>query len=378
MVYAVTLLSVLTSGCYIGGRLVATLFALELGANPFEVGVLAGLYAFLSLLLAIESGKLCDRLGPVRPMMLGSVLSCSALVIAYVFASINALYVSALLSGAGFIFFNVSVQSLVALLSAGADRSRNFSILSQGYSVSTLSFPLLVGFAVQYIGAVDTYLVLAGIALTPALALPLLPSLARRKSEPAAGARRSSVLELVRDKPLRASFISSGLVVTGWDLYTFYLPVHAHAIGFEAGVIGMLLAVFGAAAFMVRYFLPPLVARLTEPGLLAWAMGLAAALFVIFPLFQNVYALAALSIALGLTLGLGQPLSMMICYSRAPAARAGEANGVRLMVNHFTHFAVPIVSGALGTAFGVGPVFWSNALCLAAAAKVLRGSPHSR
>ncbi|RPI44690.1 MAG: hypothetical protein EHM59_12165 [Betaproteobacteria bacterium] len=63
---------------------------------------------------------------------------------------------------------------------------------------------------------------------------------------------------------------------------------------------------------------------------------------------------------------------MMITYSRSPAARAGEANGVRLMVNHFTHFAVPIVSGALGTAFGVGPVFWLNAGCLALAARVLR------
>jgi hypothetical protein len=52
--------------------------------------------------------------------------------------------------------------------------------------------------------------------------------------------------------------------------------------------------------------------------------------------------------------------------------RAGEANGVRQMLNHVTHMTVPIVAGAVGTAFGVGPVFWLNALCLLAAAKVLR------
>ncbi|RPI44691.1 MAG: MFS transporter [Betaproteobacteria bacterium] len=294
MVHVVTLLSVLTHGCYIGGRLVASLFALELGANPFEVGVLAGLYALLSLMLAIEAGKVCDRLGPVRPMILGSVLGCVALVIAYAFATINALYVSAALSGAGFIFFNVSVQSLVALMSTSMDRSRNFSILSQGYSVSTLAFPLLVGFAIQYLGAVPTYLVLALLALIPALALPALRSLAGLKSEAASGGQRSSVLELLRDRPLRTSFVSSGLVVTGWDLYTFYLPVYAHQIGLGAATIGTVLALFGASAFVVRYFLPPLVARLTEAGLLAWAMLVAAALFVIFPFFRNVYALAAL------------------------------------------------------------------------------------
>jgi hypothetical protein len=42
------------------------------------------------------------------------------------------------------------------------------------------------------------------------------------------------------------------------------------------------------------------------------------------------------------------------------------------MVNHFTHFAVPIAAGALGTAFGSAPVFWTNAGCLVLAARLLR------
>lgn len=372
MVYLVTLFSVLAHGCYIGSRLVSSLFALHLGANPFEVGVLAGLYAFLSLLLAIEAGKACDRYGPVRLMILGAVLGTVALLIAYLFESLNALYVCAAVSGAGFILFNVSVQSLVALMSTAQNRARNFSVLSQGYSVSTLIAPLIGGFAIEYLGSITTYLVFAVLAAIPALALPFMHGLARLKAPDSGDKARSSVAELLRDKPLRMSFITSGLVVTGWDLYTFYLPVYGHEIGLSAVVIGALLGIFGAAAFCVRYFLPPLVAKLTETGLLGWAMVIAALLFVVFPLFENVYVLGALSIGLGMTLGLGQPLSMMITYARSPAARAGEANGVRLMVNHFTHFMVPIASGAIGTAFGVGPVFWINALCLAFAAKVLR------
>jgi len=374
MVYLVTFLCVLIHGCYLGSRLVASLHALELGANPFQVGVLAGLYAALSLCLAIPAGKLSDRYGPGKPMILGSILGSVALLIAYVFESIDALYASAIVIGAGFIFFNVSVQSMVALLSSAQDRSRNFSILSQGYSVSNLISPLGGGFAIEQLGSVNTFCVMAVLILIPAVVLALLaPLRALRSPAPATGAR-SGVFDLLRDRPLRTSFLSSGLVVTGWDLYTFYLPVYGHQIGFSAVTIGAIFPVFGASAFMVRYYMPPLVARLTESGLLAWAMLVAAVLFVIFPLFENVYALFALSIALGSTLGLGQPLSMMITYSRAPPARAGEANGMRLMVNHFTHFAVPIVSGALGAAFGVGVVFWLNAACLTVAAKVLRSA----
>jgi len=372
MVYLITLFSVLTHGCYIGSRLVTSLYALELGANPFEVGVLAGLYAFLSLLFAIEAGKACDRHGPVKLMILGSVLGTVSLLIAYGFGSLNALYIAAAVSGAGFILFNVSVQSLVALMSDANTRPRNFSVLSQGYSVSTLLAPIIGGFATQYLGAISAYLVFALLAAVPVAALPFMRKLDGLKAAGAGAKARSSVIELFKDKPLRTSFFTSGLVVTGWDLYTFYLPVYGHNIGLSAAVIGMVLGVFGAAAFCVRYFLPPLVARLTETGALAGAMAIAAVLFVILPFFSDIYVLCLLSIGLGMTLGLGQPLSMMITYSRSPASRAGEANGVRLMVNHFTHFMVPIASGALGTAFGVGPVFWINAVCLGFAAGVLR------
>src|SRR5688572_29492462 len=244
MIYLVTLTSVLVSGCYLGSRLIASLFALELGANPFEVGVLAGLYAALSLVLAIPAGRSADRLGPARRMILGSVLACGALLIAYAVPTLEALYVSAALIGAGFIFFNVSVQSLVALMSSATERARNFSVLSQGYSLSTLVAPLAAGFAVQYAGTSASFLAFAAAALVPALVLLGARTLQGLKPAPSSE-QRSGIFDLLRDRPLRSSFLTSGLVVTGWDLYTFYLPVHGHALGLDAAVIGSLLAVFG-------------------------------------------------------------------------------------------------------------------------------------
>jgi MFS family permease len=373
MIYLVAFITVLVHGCYNGGRLIASLFALQLGANPFEVGVLAGLYASLSLVLAISAGKLSDRLGPARPMILGSLLSFVALAIAWQGSTMPLLYVSAALSGAGFIFFNVSVQSMAALMSDSTTRARNFGTLSQAYSVSTLLGPLAAGYGVEYYGAATTFVAFALVAVVPALILLSARGLmALRTAGAKTDAGSTSVLDLLRDRPLRRSFISSGLVVSGWDLYVFYLPVYGHQIGLSPSTIGAILAVFGVSAFMVRYFLAPLVARLTEPGLLAVAVTIAAVVFAIFPMYSSIPFLVLASALLGLTLGLGQPLSMMITYSRAPAVRAGEANGVRLMLNHVTHMTVPIVAGAVGTAFGVGPVFWLNALCLLAAAKVLR------
>jgi hypothetical protein len=38
---------------------------------------------------------------------------------------------------------------------------------------------------------------------------------------------------------------------------------------------------------------------------------------------------------------------------------------MRVTINQFTHIVVPILFGSLGTAFGVAPVFFANALILA-------------
>jgi hypothetical protein len=46
---------------------------------------------------------------------------------------------------------------------------------------------------------------------------------------------------------------------------------------------------------------------------------------------------------------------MMITFMRSPQGRTGEALGLRLTVNHFTHVVVPLVFGVIGSAFGLAP-----------------------
>jgi hypothetical protein len=63
----------------------------------------------------------------------------------------------------------------------------------------------------------------------------------------------------------------------------------------------------------------------------------------------------------------------MLIYGRAPEGRSGEALGMRVTINQFTHIVVPIVFGTLGTAFGVAPVFLINSLILAGGGIISRG-----
>jgi MFS family permease len=242
-------------------------------------------------------------------------------------------------------------------------RAFNFSTLSMGYSVASLTGPLVVGLSVDHAGPAWAYAILSAILALPAGLLVSEKRLPAARGAGEASGKRS-VLDLLRNRGLLAIFIASGACVTGWDLFTFFMPIYGTRIGLSATMIGVVISSFATATLVVRIFIPKLTRRYGEPRVLGWAMVLGAAAFASIPLFHNVMLLILAAFVMGLGLGCGQPLTMMITYNRSPAGRAGEANGIRQMANNLTHMVIPLLFGALGSMFGMGPVFWANSFIL--------------
>jgi predicted MFS family arabinose efflux permease len=176
----------------------------------------------------------------------------------------------------------------------------------------------------------------------------------------------------LRNRPLLWMFIASVACVSGWDLFGFFMPIYGTAVGLSPSNIGLIISTFGAATLVVRLFIPALLRRAPEEHVLAWALGTGAAAFLVLPLCENVPLLMLVAFGAGLGLGCGQPLTMMLSYARAPAGRAGEANGLRQMGNHLTHLVVPLIFGAVGSTLGVAPVFATSAALLAVGAWAAR------
>jgi MFS family permease len=81
---------------------------------------------------------------------------------------------------------------------------------------------------------------------------------------------------------------------------------------------------------------------------------------MLVPLVSQALLLAGVAFLLGIGLGCAQPLTILLTYNHAPPGRSGEALGLRLTVNKFTQIAVPLAFGAIGSAFGLMPVFLAN------------------
>ena len=350
-----------------GSRMLLSLHAIDLGAGPFAIGVLIALYAVFPLLLALTAGKTADRIGPKWPLIIGSAGLAAGLAVPALFPGMTALYFSPALIGIFWIFFHVSAHQLVGAMGDGAERVRNFGTFSMGAAISGMLGPLLVGVVLDRIGARHTYAALAIIAAVPAIALLLLPRMVPpHRPHAEEHPQKRSVHDLLANPDMRRNLLISGLVLTGIDLYGFYLPILGHAVGLSATAIGIIVSMPAAAAFTVRLWMPHLVTRFTEEGVLTGSLALAALAYFAFPMFRNPIALAAIAFMMGLGLGCGQPLTITLSYNYSPPGRAGEALGLRLTVNKFTQIVVPVLFGSLGAWTGLYPVFWSGAALLGA------------
>jgi MFS family permease len=375
--YIVVALTVLNHIAYKGSKMLVSLYAIDFGGTPFEVGMLFSLYSIFSLFTAIHVGRMSDRVGPRRLMLVGCCGLGAGLLLPFFWPRMGMLYVSATLIGALYIFFTVSAQHLIGAAGEGHARTRNFGFYSLGVGLTSLCAPPLTGYAIDHFGHQVTYALLA---LFPAATLTLLllfrrtlPRGSRKETPPA-----HRPLDLLRNVPLRRALITAGIVETGGELYNFYMPIYGHSIGLSASRIGLIIGVFGAAILLARGLMPALVRRSSEETVLFGSLAMTAGTCVLFPFVTDPVMLAAISFVLGLGLGCCGPLSMILTYNRAPEGRAGEAIGFRQSFNKFIEVVMPLLFGTLGTAFGLGPAFWLNAVLLGSGAALMKADAGRR
>ena len=364
LVALITLLT-LTHMTFTGSRVALSLYALQLGADSFTVGLLMSLLAVIPTLCAVMTGRWTDRTGIAKPALIALLLMLAATLLPGTLRSLHSLYASSMLLGSGFMLIHVAVNNAVGHLSTPETRKSDFGYLALGFSISSVFGPVIAGFSIDYAGHAETFLILAVLPLLGAGALTVVRKTAPVATVRAAPPADARVMDLLRIAPLRAVFVVSGLLSMGWDLFTFMVPLQGARIGLSASTIGIIMGSFGVATFVVRVAMPWLARNLSEWATLTSAFGITCLVYLLFPLFTAVPMLIALAFLLGLGLGACQPMVMSLIHTSAPAGRSGEAVGVRTTVMNASHAVLPLTFGALGTAFGgLTPIFWILALVM--------------
>jgi MFS family permease len=349
-----------------GNRVTVTLQALREGASTATVGLILALFALLPMLCAVWAGRLSDRVGIRKPMLGASVGLIAGTLLPLLFTSLPVLFLSACVIGLSFMVSQVTAQNATGELGKPSERAQNFSLLALGYSISGFLGPLTAGFTIDHGGFLVAFGLLALLPLVPIFVLGRgmlnLPG-----PHPAhARAATGGALELLMHPKLRSVFVINVLLSMAWDLNQIVIPVYGNEIGLSASAIGLILASFGAATFVVRLAMPWIVRRANEHQVLTLALVIGGAVYFVFPFSHSAATLMALCFCLGLGLGMSQPMVMSLLHTHAPPGRMGEAAGVRMSLVQAMAVTVPLTFGALGSAVGLQYVFWSVGLCLAA------------
>jgi predicted MFS family arabinose efflux permease len=360
------LLTVLSHVGFVGSRITVSLSAISQGASPLTVGVLMSLYAVIPMLLAVQAGRLVDRVGAFRPIAIAGSVLAAGMLLPYFSHALPVLFATAALVGTAFMMQHIALNHVIGSIGDPSERPVNFSWFALGYSVSGFCGPLLAGYAIDLAGYHIAYLVLS---LPPALGTALL--LWRRRAIPRRPEARTdpalrSIADLLRNPRLLPVFLFSGLLATGWDLYTFVIPIYGTRIGLAPSTIGVVMSSFALATFVVRLFMPTVARRLSEWTVVCGALLIAGCAYSMFPLAERVPYLVALSFLLGLGLGCAQPMIMAALYAASPAGRQGEVVGMRTTMINASQTFMPLAFGAVGTALGMAPILWTMAAALLA------------
>jgi MFS family permease len=374
-------------------RPMVTYRALDLGASPFEIGLVQSAFSFLPVFTAVALGRWIDRVGEGRFLLAAvSMMGIASVMLAFA-PSLVAIAIAQMIFGFGQVTNVVAGQAMIANRARRDWREQAYSWYSTVVSIAQLIGPavaaVVVGSALS--GAVMTVGPFAGneeaaVFLFAAACGGVAALLATRLIGPRPTRRTtgeeepsvnllSAAWTVLRKPGMTTAMFVSLTVISSIDVLVAYLPAYGEATGLSVETVGLLLSVRAGASLTSRFFMPQLIRLLGRKPLLALSSAGAGTAILCLPFVSSVPVLIGLMVVIGLGLGLGQPMTIAWVANRSTRRERGLALGVRVTGNRAALLTVPAAMGALAGASGIASIWVAVAVFLAGGAVAALRTP---
>lgn len=243
-------------------------YAQEMGAGPWQVGLILATFSLFQFISAPIMGKLSDSYGR-RPLLILSQLSTLISFIVLGFAnSLALIFISRAIDGILGSNYTIA-QAYLTDITPAKDRTRIFSISGVAFSIGFFIGPALGGYLSQFSYSLPSFLAAAVTAITILTTYLYLPETIKQKQD---FQWSWDIFKLNQFKLLTAEAKIS------FPLWEFFLYVLTHGIftsnfalyaerqiGMNASDIGYLFAIIGASSILMKLIiLPQLLKILSE------------------------------------------------------------------------------------------------------------------
>ena len=347
------------------------LYALSLGFDASEIGILVGARSIVAMVLSIHIGVLMDRFG-TRKVTLFFVWTGMAL--APLFPLVPwflPLLLLQLINGAAVSFAWSGAQTLIAQLAEGDPRYLGrFTFFAR---LGSTTAPILAGAVWDFGGAWPAYLV--GAAWGGLLTIALLcapeaeffgpqrpdgtgrPRFRARDAWPRAADYASSIM-LIAIPAIALSMAIMSMRNTTYSIQTSVYVVYLKEAGLVGTTIGMLFAAAEIASGFGALFAGRAVRLGDAQRTMLGGTALSILLIAMTPLLGGAFALLLLfQLARGWLEGVIQPLVLSVQARAVGRHQQGAVVGLRQTGQRLTSILIPPLMGGIADRYGISESF---------------------
>ncbi|WP_371325798.1 MFS transporter [Candidatus Aquiluna sp. UB-MaderosW2red] len=342
-------------------RPMVTYKAVDMGADPWLVGIVGATFALAPFIFAIQIGRWIDRGNAGRALFYGTLIALAASVGLIFVENITLLLLAMPVLGIGHLLVMSGGQTMTGNLSIDRNYEKNFGLLTFYASLGHAAGPFLGGLVADrgdLAVDVDSAFLLASLSFLVA-AIVIWPLFETKR--PVSGTKekipKGKVSEVFAIRSFGSAIFVSGSVTAVIDVMLVFLPLLGRELGFSVTQVGILLAVRAVASMMVRLVLEPISTRFGMRVTLNFGTVFTIVATVAIAITGNYLVMAVLMFIVGFASGIGQPLTMAWVSRISRPEIRGLAISIRLTSNRLGQVVLPALAGVLA-ASGAGTIFW--------------------
>jgi MFS family permease len=307
---------------------VVPLFAISLGADAVQVGLINSGFMLVAGALSIPSGLISDRFGRRLPLLGGLMLLAISSILLYWSSSPRQMGVIYLLFGVGLSAFSPTLMSYVADVTPPEILGRALGLYTMALYGGMTIGPAAGGFLGKVLGLRPVFLVAGGLILSMFfVALFFLPS-----STSHAPVERPAVLPalrgLVSNRRLIACLVATVGGCFGFGMFITFMPLYIRSYGMHSGDVGFVFASQALANALSRLPSGRMIDRMKDSsaivaaGMLVFASALAA-----FALCHSLSPMMAMAAIMGGSMGIVFTAVCALIADSVPRQLRGLAMG---------------------------------------------------
>lgn len=353
--------------------------SVALGGDALAAGWVVAGAGIGGLLVAIPLGMLMDRIGGRRVIGAGAVVLAGGAGIMSMASTPLMLAAGHFLFGIGSVATWLAVQALATIAVDSAASRLKVARVSTAVLMGQLAGPPLGGLLADTVDVRIAFLAsfAAAIALLPAVwSLPKHAGMVRlanplESQENHRGKSGVAALPVLSRPGLVAALAASAVATVLQTSRQAFLPLLLAQQGWSATNIGLILSVAGLGALVARASFTFLDTRTSTAALISLSLLPGALSLGVMASTESIAVILIAVIISGFSLGLAQPVTLLLVARLTSQNERGYAVGLRLAVNRSMQAAAPVAFGAAAVLLSLTAAFWLVAIACTVGGVVL-------